>query len=149
MTDSFRTDSLRTDSLRIDSLPIDSKLLWGLMGLALALASKGCFVDPVLPSPCMGLLVAYLCSRSLGQGQADQQAAGSLFGWRVSVKGAFVIMALSSFLPWWPLSKGKDCAGNLSFNLAKQPVPGPDSVPGPGPGPGNRRPGHQRLPADS
>jgi len=40
-----------------------------------ARASKGCYVDPVLPFPYLGLLVAYLCYRVLGQGQADQQAA--------------------------------------------------------------------------
>ena len=100
-----------------DGLRIGGYLLWGLVGLALAMASKGCFVDPVLPSLCLGLLVAYLCYRYLGQGQADQQAAGSLFGWQVTVKGAFVIIALSSFLLWWALNNGKDCVGNLSLNI--------------------------------
>ena len=44
-----------------DALRISGYLLWGLVGLALAMASKVCFVDPVLPSLCLGLLVAYLC----------------------------------------------------------------------------------------
>ena len=107
-----------------DALKISGYLLWGLAGLVLAMASKGCFVDPVLPSLCLGLLVAYLCYRYLGLGQADQQAAGSLFGWQVTVKGAFVIIGLSSFLLWWALSNGKDCVGNLSFNIEKQAAKG-------------------------
>jgi hypothetical protein len=40
------------------------------------------------------------------------------------VKGAFVIIALSSFLLWWALSNGKDCVGNLSFNIEKQAAKG-------------------------
>jgi hypothetical protein len=40
----------------------------------------------------------YLLWGLVGLGQADQQATGSLFGWQVTVKGAFVIIALSSFL---------------------------------------------------
>ncbi len=107
-----------------DAIKIGGYLIWGLVGLLLAMASKGCFLDPVLPSLCLGLLVAYLCYRYLGQGQADQQAAGSLFGWQVTVKGAFVIVALSSFLLWWALSNGKDCVGNLSFNIEKQAAKG-------------------------
>ena len=29
--------------------------------MVLARASRGCYVDPVLPFPYLGLLVAYLC----------------------------------------------------------------------------------------
>ena len=43
--------------------------------MVLARASRGCYVDPVLPFPYLGLLVAYLCWADLGLGQADQQAA--------------------------------------------------------------------------
>jgi len=120
-----RADALGGEALAVnDALRIGGYLLWGLAGLVLAMASKGCFVDPVLPSLCLGLLVAYLCYRYLGQGQADQQAAGSLFGWQVTVKGAFVIIALSSFLLWWALSNGKDCVGNLSFKIEEQAAKG-------------------------
>ena len=37
----------------------------------------------------------------------------------MTVKGAFMIIDLSSVLLWWALSNGKDCVGNLSFNIEK------------------------------
>ena len=42
----------------------------------------------------------------------------------MTVKGAFVIIDLSSVLLWWALSNGKDCVGNLSFNIEKQAAKG-------------------------
>ena len=35
-----------------------------------------------------------------------------------------MIIALSSVLLWWALSNGKDCVGNLSFNIEKQAAKG-------------------------
>ena len=62
----------RKTAAKNDSITIGIYRLWGLAdlvlawcwlgaGLVLARASRGCYVDPVLPFPYLGLLVAHLC----------------------------------------------------------------------------------------
>ncbi len=91
-------------------------VLWGVVGLALAIGSKTCGpIDPILPSLCLGLLVGYLCFKYLGQGQQASSADGNLFGWKISVKGAFVIIAVATTFLWIALTQGRECIAPLTF----------------------------------
>jgi hypothetical protein len=95
--------------------------LWGVVGLALAIASSQCqWVDPVLPSICLGTLIGFLLYTFLGQERQSSAAEGTLLGWKFTVNGAIVVVGLVSALIWTALSNGRACVGDIDLRLYKK-----------------------------
>jgi hypothetical protein len=92
--------------------------LWGVAGLLLAIASSQCqWVDPVLPSICLGTLIGFLLYTFLGQERQSSTAEGTVLGWKFTVNGAIVVVGLVSALIWFALSNGRSCVGDIDLKL--------------------------------
>jgi len=95
--------------------------LWGIAGLLLAIASSQCrWVDPVLPSICLGTLIGFLLYTFLGQERQSSAAEGTVLGWKFTVNGAIVVVGLVSALIWAALSNGRTCVGDIDLKLSKK-----------------------------
>lgn len=95
--------------------------VWGVAGLALAIGSTFCGpIDPILPSLCLGLLVGYICYKYMGQDKQASSADGNLFGWKISLKGTFVIIGVGTTLLWVALTTGRECIASLTFKAGSE-----------------------------
>jgi hypothetical protein len=95
--------------------------LWGIVGLLLAIFSSQCqWVDPVLPSICLGTLIGFLLYTFLGQERLSSTAEGTVLGWKFTVNGAIVVVGLVSALIWFALNHGRTCVGDIDLRLNKK-----------------------------